>query len=834
MSVDKENIWLANLGINPQGDDTYDEELPRGTNSLGLPLIKQARAGEIFHVLEEHQNKPDGSQTEIERDMSLLSVLHDYNKTNYQLNPVFVNQDDYNAYYGGISNGILWPALHNLPQYIVQDYDDPQVLDEHWCSYVRVNYQFAINAARNSRPQDFIWIHDYHLMLVGQMMRSLDSTLEVGFFLHIPFQPPEDFMTKYKTVGMPILRAILRFKKVGFQTDRDRRKYIALVEQYIPRARIQYEETVDIFNINYEANSSCSLGVFPVSIKNEDFLSIATNDQTKILAIDIRKEDVLYQVAVTNRRTVDSYRKYQDTCLEMADAINKDIVCKDNEDWKPIIFDTDGLPRAKLIAHYLAMDIGVVTPSKDGMNLVAKEMLICNPEAGLILSSGAGTDVQLGNAGFYTEESRCYHRISDIANVEEFAEAFYAAAMEEKEDKNSLENSCKPAGTTHLTLQTDAEDGEVLSIKYDIHDELSELHKDLAFLQFIQSDDTHNVESFVETLSGFHPDGPAIFHEEVARAVELLNEGDHFQHFFTDRDGTLKSYSCSYPTSVQPAYSAVIQAQFARKCAQVCAIVTTSPLVHIGILNMLTLPEGYYAYGASAGREWYINPALQFKDDSLSDEDLNLLNLAFEKVEDLLAKPQFRNFTWIGSGLQKHYGHITIARQNQEKSMHRVLGNLLSAEVQKIVKELDPDGSSLVLKDGEFEIKIYTRTFDSEMNIDGKIFNKGHGVRLLKKKLNLKMQIGNILVCGDSENDLPMLEECLEEAKDRVYTLWVTRSKPLKEKVSKLCAQYGNSHVGFVSCPGVLLGAMAQATVRVFNMRPISGEEDTAAFEDEL
>ncbi|CAJ0575019.1 unnamed protein product, partial [Mesorhabditis spiculigera] len=571
----------------------------------------------------------------------------------------------------------------------------------------------------------------------------------------------------------------------------------------------------------------------------------------------------------------------------MADAINKDIVCKDNEDWKPIIFDTDGLPRAKLIAHYLAMDIGVVTPSKDGMNLVAKEMLICNPEAGLILSSGAGTDVQLGNAGFYTEESRCYHRISDIANVEEFAEAFYAAAMEEKEDKvangsrlsnflkshdidewstafldpswthevirlvpvtqlsdfyvlmdktaqNSLENSCKPAGTTHLTLQTDAEDGEVLSIKYDIHDELSELHKDLAFLQFIQSDDTHNVESFVETLSGFHPDGPAIFHEEVARAVELLNEGDHFQHFFTDRDGTLKSYSCSYPTSVQPAYSAVIQAQFARKCAQVCAIVTTSPLVHIGILNMLTLPEGYYAYGASAGREWYINPALQFKDDSLSDEDLNLLNLAFEKVEDLLAKPQFRNFTWIGSGLQKHYGHITIARQNQEKSMHRVLGNLLSAEVQKIVKELDPDGSSLVLKDGEFEIKIYTRTFDSEMNIDGKIFNKGHGVRLLKKKLNLKMQIGNILVCGDSENDLPMLEECLEEAKDRVYTLWVTRSKPLKEKVSKLCAQYGNSHVGFVSCPGVLLGAMAQATVRVFNMRPISGEEDTAAFEDEL
>ncbi|CAJ0922704.1 unnamed protein product, partial [Mesorhabditis belari] len=554
------------------------------------------------------------------------------------------------------------------------------------------------------------------------------------------------------------------------------------------------------------------------------------------------------------------------------------------------------LPRAKLIAHYLAMDIGVVTPSKDGMNLVAKEMLICNPEAGLILSSGAGTDVQLGSAGFYTEEERCYHRVADIGNVEEFADAFYSAAMEEQDEKvangsrlsnflkshdidewstafldpswthevirmttvsqlsdffvlmektaqvrrqivesvmkglpirqhaqlslenNSLENSCK-YGTTQMTLKTDDDDGQQLDITFAIHDELSELHKDIAFLQFVQSDDMHNVENFVETLSGFHPDGPAIFQEEVAQACALLNEGDHFQHFFTDRDGTLKSYSCTYPTSVQPAYSAVIQAQFARKCAQVCAIVTTSPLVHIGILNMITLPEGYYAYGASAGREWYINPALQFKDDSLSDEDLNLLNQAFEKVEDLLAKPQFRNFTWIGSGLQKHYGHITIARQNQEKSMQKALGNMLFNEVSEIVNDVDPAGKNLVLKDGEFEMKIYAKTFDSE-NINGKIFNKGNGVRLLKKKLNLKLTIGNILVCGDSENDLPMLEVCLEHAKEQVFTIWVTRDEKLRQKVISLCLQYGNSHVAFVSCPGVLLGAMAQATVRVFNLRP--------------
>lgn len=70
--------------------------------------------------------------------MSLLSVLHDYNKSNYQLNPVIVNQEDYNTYYGGISNGLLWPVLHNLPEYIVKDYDDEQVFVL-FCSLISSN-----------------------------------------------------------------------------------------------------------------------------------------------------------------------------------------------------------------------------------------------------------------------------------------------------------------------------------------------------------------------------------------------------------------------------------------------------------------------------------------------------------------------------------------------------------------------------------------------------------------------------------------------------------------------------------------------------------------------
>ncbi|KAK6110174.1 Glycosyltransferase 20 family protein [Brugia pahangi] len=952
MSVDKENMWLANIGMNLQGAARRisEDHASPSTNSLGLPLLRQANAGEIFHVLGD-DSKPNTlteNERDVEREMSLLSVLHDYNKSNYQLNPVIVNQEDYNTYYGGISNGLLWPVLHNLPEYIVKDYDDEQVLREHWCAYVRVNYQFGINAVRNSRPQDFIWIHDYHLMLTGQMMRSLDSNLEVGFFLHIPFQPPDNWMTKYRIVAEPIMRALLRFTKVGFQTHRDRQKYVELVKKHISRARIQYESTVDIFTVTHE-NFTCSLGVFPVSIKNEDFLNIVKNPATTKLATEIRKKllsagsdkgciffsverfdytkgiadklkawkryfekyperiglDLLYQVAVTNRRSVESYRVYQDNCLKIVDDVNAAFICKKFPTWRPIKFNMDGLPRAKLVAHYLAMDVGVVTPIKDGMNLVAKEMLICNPAAALILSSGAGTEVQLGNAGFYAQDKQCYYRVDDVTDTETFADCFYKAATESLEvrrghgillnqylmshdidewstafldpswthevirltevklladfyqlmdktcqvrrqiaervlkgiairahfsvslenAKASLESSC--VHHTHtLILETAAagddsdEGGQHMTAKFDITNELAELENDLEFLRFIQSDEINNVEQFVMTLASYHPSGQTAFVDEVNKAFALLTEGDHFQHFFTDRDGTLKSYSCSYPASIQPAYSAVIQAQFARRCAQFCAIVTTSPLMHIGVLNVSTMPEGYYAYGASAGREWYLNPSLQFKDDSVNDADLALLTSVFERLEELLEQPEYRNFTWIGSGLQRHYGHITIARQDVNYSVPKHRSSLLYQAVCKIVNEVDPMATTLTLREGEFDLKIFTKA-----KISGRIFNKGHGIRLIKSKMGLKLNCGKILVCGDSETDLPMLEECLLCSPANVYTIWVTTNPQLQEKVRSLCGIYENDHYVFVSCPEVLLGAMANATVREITIRP-QGDDD--------
>jgi len=294
----------------------------------------------------------------------------------------------------------------------------------------------------------------------------------------------------------------------------------------------------------------------------------------------------------------------------------------------------------------------------------------------------------------------------------------------------------------------------------------------------------------------------------VMSVVDLFTDADHFNYFFTDRDGTLKSYSCSYSASVQPAYSGVIQAQFARRCAQTCAIVTTAPLMKIGILDVSTIPEGYYYYGASAGRDWFIDPANKFKDQSIPEPDLELLDRVLNAISDLLEEPKFRHFTWLGSGLQKHYGHVTVARQDAFGSVPARQVEAIDRKIREIVLDIDPNEQILSTQYSDTDIKIYVK---SET---GGIFDKGHGLSLLVEHTKCDLRQGPILVCGDSETDVPMLKYCLEINPEGVYTVWVTRNDELRKEVKQLCDSYKNHNYVFVSRPEVLLGGMAQATIR--------------------
>ncbi|VDM65477.1 unnamed protein product, partial [Strongylus vulgaris] len=231
------------------------------------------------------------------------------------------------------------------------------------------------------------------------------------------------------------------------------------------------------------------------------------------------------------------------------------------------------------------------------------------------------------------------------------------------------------------------------------------------------------------------------------------------------------------------------------------------------------IPPGYYYYGASAGREWFIDPTNKFKDTSIPEKHLAMLDDVFEQVSHLLERQEYRVFTWVGSGLQKHYGHLTIAHQDIYNSVSQTLSDQIFEEINRIVILVDPEGSVLDVIRSNLDIKVMLKDKGA-----GQYFNKGHGIKMLCEKMKCDLKEGNILVCGDSATDLPMLEECLRQNPSGVYTIWVTSNPNLQKQVRDLCGSHNNKNIAFVSCPEVLLGAMAEATIREISIARPRGE----------
>jgi len=936
LTQDPQNVWLACFGPqSPYSSDTVKDIIARpSTNTFGLPRTPITE--KLYNNVDENDDVDSERAAKLDEELSLYSLLKDYSKDNFQLNPVAVSCDDYKTYYGGISNGLLWPALHSLSEYILPEYDDPAVLKEHWHSYIRVNYMFALNAVRKSRPQDFLWIHDYHLMLTGLIIQSLDTNLEVGFFLHIPFQPPEEMFTKYGNIGEAILRGLLRFTKVGFQTHRDRATFLKLVIRYLPEASIKNNFAKDTVIVTHQGFSA-SIGVFPVSIKNEEFLDLVNAPEVQNSAMEVRKQhlgactgkflfsverfdytkgikekllaykryyelfpdrigkDVFLQVAVVNRRDVATYQNYQDECLAAAELINATIRCPENPDWRPLIFVTDGLNRPMLVAHYMAMDVGIVTPKRDGMNLVAKEMVLCNPHATLILSDGAGTEQQFFTAGFYKQEDRLYHRVTNLCDANGFAKTIYEAVVEDKaavinnasrlrefvmandiekwsssfldhgwaydviqpnllvtlddfysimhqtrtvrrkmvasilegsplrsqcalslkNAKDSLEMSLQLKPNANLLLLKVSPTSSSATALIDVSDEIKELDLDLSFLKLIvNNDESDDITAFTNELARYHPVSCERFQDELTEIIRRIPLTDHFNFFLAPRDGVLKSFAGSFISAVQPCYSAVIQAIFAHRCTQYAAIITSAPLINIGIIDVTVMPDSYYCYGASNGRNWYIDASKKFKDMSMKDNELGFLDTVHARIRELTQLQQYNQFGYIGSGIQKHYGSVTVARQDMAHTIDKADSEEWRDKIFAIVKELDPNELMLHCEDSDLDIKITLRT-----GITGKQFTKGDGLNLFISEMGLDLSEGKILICGCSETDLTLLEQALANNPQNTYTIWVTSKESLCNEVARLCKEYENENYAIVSCPEVITGSMAQSSIRAIKIR---------------
>ncbi len=341
-------------------------------------------------------------------------------KQDFSAVPVFLNKHQINRYYFGFSNKVLWPILHYLPSHC--DYDERD-----WKMYKAVNEIFAEEILKQIDPNydDWIWIHDYQLLLIPALIREKMPNAKIGFFLHTPFPSSEIFRAvPYRE---ELLKGVLGASLIGFHTYGYLRHFRSSVLRLLGL-------NSEVNRLDLETHST-KLGVYPISIdtakiqetvnasSQSDYkkivqeilkgrkliLSVDRLDYTKGIANRLKaykkflernpkyaSQTVLVQIAVPSRTQITSYRELKEEVEEIVSEINE---IHEKEKNPPIHYIYRSLPFEKLTAFYKAAEICLVTPLCDGMNLVAKEYVAVQKDKGvLILSELAGAASELGEA----------------------------------------------------------------------------------------------------------------------------------------------------------------------------------------------------------------------------------------------------------------------------------------------------------------------------------------------------------------------------------------------------------------------------------------------------
>ena len=291
-----------------------------------------------------------------------------------------------------------------------------------------VNQKFAETVAQVATESAIVWVHDYHLMMLGNMLRQLGVSSKLAFFQHIPF-PAADIFEKLPWRS-EILRALFSFDLVGFQTPRDQKNFAGCVRRLLPE--VELHRTSDHLLAQFE-NRTATIGTFPIGIDFEEFSSDASlppvreraagirHDVTGcqiVLGVDrldytkgiperlrafhhllashpeLHRKMVLVQVVVPSREDIPKYQELKLDIERLTSQINGQF---GGPAWVPVHYIHRHLERPELVALYRAADIALITPLKDGMNLVAKGILCgaSGDEGVLILSEFAGAADQL-------------------------------------------------------------------------------------------------------------------------------------------------------------------------------------------------------------------------------------------------------------------------------------------------------------------------------------------------------------------------------------------------------------------------------------------------------
>ncbi len=335
---------------------------------------------------------------------------------------VDLTQDEHDRYYNNFSNGVLWPLLHTMPELMQYDRHDARV-------YRDVNMRLATAAAPLLNPSDVIWVHDYHLLPLPAALRRSGVRNPVGFFLHIPFASVDVLSAAPEMVGY--VRDLLESDLIGFQTENDLTNFATAAEQLAGASRAHGNM------LAVPGGRRVRLGVFPVEIEPRSFARMAEEmaadpaveslkrslqgqklifgadrlDPTKGLLQRIsglrmlldkrpgwRRQVTMLQIAATSRKEVNAYRNLRAALDREAGALNADL---GDPDWLPLRLVSRGVDRATVAGYMRMAQVGLVTPLRDGMNLVAKEFVAAQEPANpgvLVLSRFAGAAQQLDAA----------------------------------------------------------------------------------------------------------------------------------------------------------------------------------------------------------------------------------------------------------------------------------------------------------------------------------------------------------------------------------------------------------------------------------------------------
>ncbi len=334
----------------------------------------------------------------------------------FECHPVFLPRKLARSFYAGFSNGTLWPLFHSFSTYARYSASE-------WAAYREVNERFADEVARALRPDDVVWIHDYQLLLVPQMIRERVPEARIGFFLHIPF-PPYDVL-RLLPWHRDLLRGVLGADLVGFHTYDYMRAFVGSVRRglgYESRiGTITAEHRVvqaDVFPLGIDVETFASAPVGPAALNSIARLrralgssklvfSISRLDYTKGIPEQIEafgrfleshrewRRKVAYVLAVVpSRERVAEYARLKREIDERVGRINSRY---GTLAWTPIRYLYRQLDFEELLGLYRASDVALITPLRDGMNLVAKEYVASRqePNGVLILSEMAGASREL-------------------------------------------------------------------------------------------------------------------------------------------------------------------------------------------------------------------------------------------------------------------------------------------------------------------------------------------------------------------------------------------------------------------------------------------------------